>query len=126
MPSRGYSAEAIIISTQVERIEVDPTTSILLSPMSVKFNNLVVDWKQAVKVKSSYNEITSHPSYLRIIGLGPRVLPLIFNELKREPDYWFAALTALTGENPISPESKGDLKAMTKSWLEWGEQHEYV
>ena len=70
---------------------------------------------------SSTSRICSHPAYLRIIGLGKEVLPFIFREMGREPNHWFVALEALTGENPIPPDHIGDVKKMTKDWLDWAE-----
>ncbi len=37
--------------------------------------------------------------YQRIIGIGWPVVPLILDELQREPDQWFWALEAITDEN---------------------------
>ena len=34
--------------------------------------------------------------YQRIIGMGLPVVPLILEELEREPDQWFWALEAIT------------------------------
>ena len=61
-----------------------------------------------------------HPAYQQIIGMGTPALPLIFQELQREPDHWFWALGAITGENPVPEEDAGDLDAMTDAWLSWG------
>jgi hypothetical protein len=55
--------------------------------------------------------------------MGPDVLPIIFRELKREPDYWFWALSAITGENPVRAEDAGDLAKMTEVWLRWAKIH---
>jgi len=50
--------------------------------------------------------------------MGTPVVPLILLELKRQPDHWFWALVAITGQNPVSPESNFDRAVET--WLEWG------
>ena len=62
------------------------------------------------------------PSYLRIIGMGEAALPLVLAQLKREgddPDHWFTALQAITGEDPVSEESCGDTVSMANEWLSW-------
>ena len=66
-----------------------------------------------------------HPAYQQIIGLGERALPLIFQELRREPDHWFWALAAITGKNPVPEEDAGDLEAMANDWLSWGDAQGY-
>ncbi len=89
------------------------------------FNELAKKWKDETVNLSSIQKITSHLAYLQIIGLGPVAIRLILNELKRAPDFWFCALRALTRTNPVPPEMSGDLNAMTKVWLDWGQTHGY-
>ncbi len=47
--------------------------------------------------------MVAHPSYLRIVGLGRSVIPLILRELRDRPTYWFAALQALADDGPEGP-----------------------
>jgi hypothetical protein len=61
--------------------------------------------------------------YQRIIGMGAPVVPLILEELRREPDQWFWALEAITGENPVPAGSAGKVREMAAAWLEWGKRH---
>ncbi len=67
-----------------------------------------------------------HPAYQRIIGLGPAVIPLILADLARQPDHWFWALRALTGEDPVPAEARGRVKAMADAWLQWGRENGYL
>lgn len=67
-----------------------------------------------------------HPAYQRIIGLGPAVIPLILADLARQPDHWFWALKALTGEDPVSPGDRGKMAAMSEAWLRWGRANGYI
>jgi hypothetical protein len=78
-------------------------------------------WKKEVAFVSSISEQVASPSYLRIIGMGEKVLPLILRELKEEPAMFFPALEAITGLNDVIPEEcYGDLEAMSEAWLSWG------
>jgi len=52
--------------------------------------------------------------------MGPKAVPLIFAELQHEPDHWFWALEAITGENPVPKRSVGDIEASARAWVEWG------
>jgi hypothetical protein len=61
-----------------------------------------------------------HPAYLEIIDLGEPVVPLLLDELQREPDFWFAALQKITGADPVPKTSAGKIKEMAKAWLDWG------
>ena len=64
--------------------------------------------------------------YQKIIGMGWDAVPLILEELQREPDQWFWALEAITGENPVAPEAAGKVQRMAQAWIEWGKQHGYI
>jgi len=90
-----------------------------------RFELLAREWKRETVNLSSIQKISMNNAYLQIIGLGPVAIKLILNELEREPDFWFCALRALTRTNPVPPEMSGDLNAMTKVWLDWGQQHGY-
>ena len=93
--------------------------------LRLRFNQLAQSWKEDTLYVSSTNQIASHPAYRQIIDMGKGVLPLIFQDLKREPDFWFDALVALTGENPVGAKIRGDVSAMTKVWLRWARKHGY-
>lgn len=93
-----------------------------------KFKELADQWRKETEHSSLILEISMHPAYQRIIGLGEEVIPLLLKELsqrKNEPEHWFWALSALTGQNPISEQHRGNLVEMGKSWLEWGEREGY-
>lgn len=91
-----------------------------------KFRRLAAAWREGRGPTSSLSEMAMRPEYQQIIGMGRDAVPLILEELQKEPDHWFWALAATTGEDPVPPEHKGKLSEMTKAWLEWGERHGYV
>lgn len=62
------------------------------------------------------------PEYQRIIGMGPAALPLILDSLRREPEHWYWALEAITGENPVPPEDRGDIQKTADLWVAWGRE----
>jgi hypothetical protein len=94
--------------------------------LEMKFSALERDWKESTQFLSSVSAISMHPSYQRIIGMGEKVLPLIFSSMKQEPDHWFWALHEITGENPVKYEHRGYINEMTNDWLEWGRQHHHT
>ena len=61
-----------------------------------------------------------HPAYQEIIGMGWEVVSTLLRELESEPDHWFWALSAITGEDPVANGDRGDILEMAQSWLEWG------
>jgi hypothetical protein len=77
-------------------------------------------WQEEAAFLSSITDIALHPSYQRIVGMGPAAVPLIFQNLKNELNHWFWALNAITGENPVPEDDLGNLEAMRQHWLDWG------
>lgn len=90
--------------------------------LEVRFRDLAQRWQKDTEASSSILRMVRHPAYQEIIGMGPAVVPLLLAELKRRPDYWFAALQQITGENPAPKECAGKLSDVTAAWLEWGKR----
>src|SRR5882672_12661671 len=85
------------------------------------FYEHVERWKNDTQHWSSMPRITSHPSYLRIIGLagefGKKAIEkLILQELEADPYHWFDALEAISGKNPVRPDD--DFDTAVNAWLE--------
>jgi len=94
--------------------------------LAQKFDDLARKWKKERGISSSLSKSVLCPSYLRIIAMGPDVVPLILHRLREEgdnPDYWFRALETLIGENPVQEDDVGDFRAMAQAWLEWSDRH---
>jgi hypothetical protein len=85
-----------------------------------RFHRLVAEWKEQSRYLSNTAQMAMLKPYQRIIGMGWPVVPLILEELQREPDQWFWALEAITDENPIPPEDMGKVRVMAEAWIEWG------
>lgn len=91
-----------------------------------RFSQLVKSWHSERGITSSVSDMVTCLSYLRIIGMGEAALPLILAQLEREdddPDHWFTALEAITGEDPVSGESCGDTVSMAQDWLSWAKSN---
>ncbi|MGH9428043.1 MAG: hypothetical protein ACRD2L_17310 [Terriglobia bacterium] len=84
-----------------------------------EFQRLRDQWKRDTAHLSLTKDMALHPAYQRIIGMGFRVVSLIIEEMRANPDNWFWALRALTGQNPVKPEHRGNVSEMTRDWIEW-------
>ncbi len=84
-----------------------------------KFDVLATQWRNETVFESSMTKIIANENYQKIIGLGPSVLPCIFEDLKKNGGMWFAALHTLTGVNPVHPEDVGNIQVLTQKWLKW-------
>jgi len=90
------------------------------------FQALAREWKATRGHTSSAARMAKNPAYQKIIGLGEAAVPLILAELRKEPDHWFLALHALTGADPVPPESRGKVADMAAAWLAWGKERRYI
>ena len=91
-----------------------------------RFERLRDQWKKESRFLSNTAQMALLTPYQRIIGMGTTAVPLILEELRREPDHWFWALEAITEENPVSAEDAGRVPAMTAAWLRWGIERGFV
>src|SRR5713101_1854486 len=86
------------------------------------FQQLASQWRKERGATSSITRMATSPAYQRIVGLGEKAIPLILRQLENEgddPDHWFWALQAITGENPIPENARGDMPEMARAWLDW-------
>jgi hypothetical protein len=90
-----------------------------------RFGRLFHEWKDATRLSSSITEVAMHPAYQQIIGMGKDAIPLIVAELRKEPDHWFWALQAITGEDPVDASDCGRVRRMADAWLAWAKKHGY-
>src|SRR5262245_50140031 len=87
-----------------------------------RFARLAADWKARSRHLSNTAQMAMLDPYQRIIGMGWEAVPLILDELRREPDQWFWALEKITDENPVPPEAAGRVRQMAQAWIEWGQR----
>jgi hypothetical protein len=92
----------------------------------LRFQKLTEQWKKETLYLSNVVKKALHPAYQGIIGLGEPAVPLILEDLKRDPADWFWALTAITGENPVPESSTGNVAEMAAAWLRWGRERGLV
>ena len=83
-----------------------------------RFAELKHNWHAATSLESNVKHIILDLSYQQIIGLGPRVVPLILQDLADEGGDWFWALIVLTGNDEARGETT--MEAARQAWLQWG------
>ncbi len=125
------AAKIIDLSLSRLREEEAPSTGSEGASLAVseearaRFNRLAKEWRSAIQYVSSLSQMVTHPAYQRIIGMGAEAIPLMLERLRREPEHWFWALKSISGEDPVSEEQRGDVAALSRSWLSWGRRHGY-
>lgn len=126
--NQGVGEDSQIIRRYIENLLSDyykPLSRQWANPV-IRFSNLEAEWKESTAMLSSITEIAMHSAYQQIIGMGPAAISLIFVSMQREPNHWFWALKAISGEDPVSPEHRGNILEMTNAWLDWGKKHLYI
>ena len=105
-----------------QQIKIDtPTTA-----LETRFRALADQSRWETGPLSSSTAIAAHPAYQEIIGMGPAAIPLVLRELQERGGHWFAALRALSGENPVPRQYAGRVPKMCEHWLEWGREKGYI
>jgi hypothetical protein len=93
--------------------------------LKLRFNRLADTWEEETQFLSSVDDIIVHPAHMEIIGMGEQAVPLILDRISQKGGLWFWALQFITGEDPVSENIKGNIKAMQRVWLEWGRKNGY-
>ncbi|MCC6929955.1 MAG: hypothetical protein IT359_13315 [Gemmatimonadaceae bacterium] len=124
-PDFAVGPESALIRMQLRLADAQYNAAVSRTPLDALFADLAATWKADTVCSSSLSDIVLHPAYQRIIGLGPAVIPLIAEALRDEPHFWFDALTALTGADPVTDAHRGSLIDMTADWLAWLAQRGY-
>lgn len=94
------------------------------SDLAQMFRRLADQWRDETIMYSLALQKTAHPAYLRIIGMGEKAVPFILKEIQEMGGYWFVALNAITGEDPVQPGSNYEQAA--QAWLKWGKDKGYI
>jgi len=93
------------------------------SSVSRRFRRLAERWRRDTLFTSSIHEMVMNKNYQQIIGLGRPAVPLILEEMRHRPDFWFWALRSITGADPVRKDMAGNLERMTDAWLRWGRRN---
>jgi len=83
-------------------------------------------WRRDTDCISSIEEIIDNCAYQDIVKLGTSALPLILAALRDEGGLWFEALRKITGEDPVTPDIRGDFTKMRDRWILWGQSRRYL
>ena len=105
------------------------TTDALTPPrpeVRERFERLAAQWREESQFLSNSAQMAILKSYQQIIGIGQPAVPLLLEELRREPDQWFWALEAITSHDPVPPADRGHLERMAAAWLAWGVEHGHI
>lgn len=83
-------------------------------------------WLEETMFYSDPERITGNAHYQAIIRMGWDAVPLILEDMQRDPKWWFEALYQITDADPITEDMAGHLPSLTQAWLKWGREHGYL
>lgn len=111
---------------QLKHLLGAPTIALVVHdpPERQRFEALASQWEAETEFMSRQSQTVMHPAYQQVIGMGPDAVPLLLERLRDNPDNWFWALTAITGEDPGKDSST--LLEARDAWLEWGREHGFL
>lgn len=113
------SAEALFHLSVVARATTDTRPG-----LGERFEELRLRWEDETEFYSTAMLRYMHPAYQRIIGMGADVLPMILRALRDEPEDWYWALSAISGQDPA--EGAETPSEARERWLEWGAEQGYL
>ena len=90
------------------------------------FLQLLSEWRKDTAFQSSPRVITSHSAYQKIIDIGEPALPFIFEDMRKNGGWWYPALRAITGDNPVPRDARGNRTPNDEAWLRWGQDNGYA
>lgn len=113
------------VSREVERhYSIELLNSIYEKITREAFEARVRELIDGTKHVSSLSQITSHPKFIEIVGMGDPGLRLILGEIQNGNIYlhWFPALKRIAQTDPVAPQHRGFIQEMARAWIQWGRQ----
>jgi hypothetical protein len=89
-----------------------------------EFESLSAQWQRDTRYLSQVSKKITHPSLLRIIGMGKPAIPLILEALRKKPAHWFVALRATTNTDPAKQDDTPS--QAREAWIAWGIFNGYI
>ncbi|GAA2127565.1 hypothetical protein [Nocardioides bigeumensis] len=85
-----------------------------------QFSDLRDEWLAATEMVSNVQQMTMHPAYQQMIGLGPQVVPFMIDELRSGPQHYYWALAAIVGTDHGT--GADTMREAAQKWVEWYDQ----
>ena len=107
-------------SAGVRLLELLVSSSDIQTEIAVEFSELANRWHRETGMYSLSIQKTSHPAYLRIVGMGSRAIPFILKDLRQHGGHWYQALESILGYSPVQIDEPGNIRQIKAQWLAWG------
>lgn len=89
-----------------------------------KFHRWLAEWRKETKYTSLARDKIGHPTFKKIIGIGPLATPWILKEIRHRPDFLVLALQEIhKNENPVPTSARGKVNEIVNAWLSWANRN---
>jgi hypothetical protein len=104
-----------------KQIAIINGSSVSFQTVEEKFNALVAEWRRLRETGSSTDNLVND-AYGQIVAMRWPVVPLLLREVEAQSGHWFTALKWITGLTLVTPDMRGNVRAMRDVWLRWGKE----
>lgn len=111
-----YGMPTVSISTSRKVYDLD---ALRLGPTEKEICNAIEAWFSDTEFMSSIDDMKRVLSFGRLVSLGQAALPKIIESLSKEPSLLGLVAGEIVGEDPITDEIRGDVRAMAGAWIGW-------
>ncbi len=88
-----------------------------------RFHRWVREWRAETLYSSLVVEKINHRAFQQIVNMKELAIDLILKEIETQPDLLYLALQIITGQDPVPQSDKGNVRAATDAWIEWGRRN---
>ncbi len=105
----------------IEAFDASPTQHACVFSMPVTLGELLERLSQDTGIYSGSRERANHPNVKKIVAFGDLATRYLLTKMAAGEHHWeyLILLRELTGENPVPPEHRGYIEAMSLDWLRW-------
>jgi hypothetical protein len=82
-----------------------------------RFTKLLKQWRAETGAMALVRDKLNHQAFQEIVSMGPSVVPMIFEEIRFQPDFLVLALPKILGSNIVQPTGSGSLREIVDAWL---------
>ena len=82
--------------------------------------------RRDTQMLSNPRQIATNPAYQQVVRLGKRTIPYIVDAMKKDRDLWFAALAAITGEEPQGFSVVSDIGTAIDMWVKLANKRRWI
>ena len=110
---------------------VEMTENLPPNALNERYRELKNKLEEETALSSFLQDTTDNSGYKEIVGMGISVLPVILQDLRRQPSWIVLAVYEIRSEEIPVAEAEGgfgklDLNSMVDETLKWGEEQGYI